>query len=102
MHNYLGAVDLTYHHPDGSTLFSSLTFSFREVRTGLVGSNGVGKSTLLDILAGLRRPVSGSIAQSGRVGYLKQLQTFERLATVADAIAFSPMIAIACASIVFS
>jgi ATPase subunit of ABC transporter with duplicated ATPase domains len=89
MHNYLGAVDLTYHHPDGSTLFSSLTFSFRDVRTGLVGLNGIGKSTLLDILAGLRQPVSGGIARAGRVGYLKQSQSFDEGATVADVISFS-------------
>src|ERR1044071_847419 len=88
MHNHLGGVDLTYHHPEGSTLFSSLTFSFAGVRTGLVGPNGIGKSTLLDIRAVRRLPSSGSIVRAGRVGYLKQTQAFDRRATVADAIAF--------------
>ncbi|HKP85201.1 MAG TPA: ATP-binding cassette domain-containing protein, partial [Blastocatellia bacterium] len=89
MHNYLSATGLAYHHPDGSILFSSLTFSFAEARTGLVGPNGVGKSTLLDILAGLRLPARGNLARSGRIGYLRQSEACSPDATVARAIHFA-------------
>ncbi len=43
-------------------------------RTGLVGSNGTGKSTLLKIIAGLNGPDSGSIGKAHyvTVGYLPQ------------------------------
>lgn len=43
-------------------------------RIGLVGVNGVGKTTLLDLLAGLRSPQSGKIKRGVtlRVGYLSQ------------------------------
>jgi molybdate transport system ATP-binding protein len=35
--------------------------------TGLVGPSGAGKTSLLELIAGLRRPVEGSIAIHGRV-----------------------------------
>src|SRR5260370_23843184 len=43
-------------------------------RVGIVGSNGVGKTTLLSILVGQETPVSGSFsfAPSTEVGYLPQ------------------------------
>ena len=43
-------------------------------KTGLVGPNGIGKTTLLRILAGLDEPSSGSIhlARGTRIGYLRQ------------------------------
>ena len=38
--------------PDGSTLFDTLTLAFGAERTGVVGRNGVGKSTLLRLISG--------------------------------------------------
>jgi ABC-type polysaccharide/polyol phosphate transport system ATPase subunit len=39
-------------------------------RIGLVGHNGSGKTTLLRVLAGIYKPVSGSVRIEGRVGTL--------------------------------
>ncbi|MGZ4440933.1 MAG: ATP-binding cassette domain-containing protein, partial [Gaiellaceae bacterium] len=41
-------------------------------RVGIVGPNGIGKSTLLRLLAGVEQPDAGRIARSGPVGYLPQ------------------------------
>ena len=72
MRNYLSAVELGYRLPDGRFLFNNLTFSFSAVRAGLVGANGVGKTTLLEILAGARDPSAGAVNRRGRISYLPQ------------------------------
>lgn len=58
--------------PDGRTLFSDLNETFDQRPTGLVGRNGVGKTLLARILAGLVRPTHGRCFCSGTVRYLPQ------------------------------
>ncbi|HEX5631247.1 MAG TPA: ABC-F family ATP-binding cassette domain-containing protein [Acidimicrobiia bacterium] len=41
-------------------------------KVGLVGQNGAGKTTLMRTLAGLRPAAGGTVARSGRIGYLSQ------------------------------
>ncbi len=56
-------------------LFSDLSFAIPpRARIGLVGANGVGKTTLLRILLGLEEPSAGSIqrARGLQIGYLPQ------------------------------
>jgi len=56
-------------------------------RAGLVGPNGVGKTTLLDLIAGRQAPDGGRIAlaRAARVGYLTQEPELPEGRTVRDA-----------------
>lgn len=63
---------LTYEHADGRVQFSNLKFNIGEGRHALVGANGIGKSILAQVLAGLLAPTSGELKCSGRVYYFSQ------------------------------
>ena len=70
----LQASDLTKAY-DGAPLFDGLSFVLGSgERAGLVGPNGVGKSTLVRLLAGVDRPDRGAVAtaRGDRVGWLPQ------------------------------
>ncbi len=51
----------TIHAPGGRPLFEGLTLSLSRERVALIGRNGVGKSTLLAVLAGAEDPYSGRV-----------------------------------------
>ncbi|KKB10057.1 ABC-F family ATP-binding cassette domain-containing protein [Devosia chinhatensis] len=75
---------LTYTGPDNRTLFSNLDLTFGPGRTGLVGRNGVGKSTLFRLISGTLTPASGAIMVSGRIGLLRQQVQPQPEETIAD------------------
>ncbi|WP_067666593.1 ABC-F family ATP-binding cassette domain-containing protein [Nocardia miyunensis] len=64
--------DLTFSWPDGTPVFDGLDAVLGPGHLGLVGSNGVGKSTLFRLIAGELRPARGSITVGGSLGYLRQ------------------------------
>lgn len=76
--------NLSWSTPDGRPLLSHLDLSFGAERTGLVGRNGVGKTTLVKLVAGDLQPQFGSISFNGRLGILRQSVQVQAGETVAD------------------
>jgi ATPase subunit of ABC transporter with duplicated ATPase domains len=64
---------LAYAHPGGELLFSDVSFQVSPGRhVGLIGFNGVGKTTLLRILAGELSPDEGEASFGGKAAYMPQ------------------------------
>lgn len=67
------ASGITYRHPGCSTLFEQITLSVPDsAKIALIGPNGTGKSTLLQLLAGRLAPAAGSVAASSQPYYVPQ------------------------------
>ncbi len=76
--------DLAWAPPGGSPLFSDLNLAFGPERTGLVGRNGVGKTTLLRLIDGRLTPQGGTVTVKGRVALLRQTVQVDEIETIAD------------------
>lgn len=75
----LVAENLAYEISADRTLFEKVNVSIEDNnRIALVGSNGVGKSTLLKILASKIRPTTGSTRHDGIIYYLPQISTIQK------------------------
>lgn len=87
MNVYLQTQNLTRSVGD-KILFRDINISIGQgQKVGLIAQNGTGKSTLLNILAGVDTPDSGEIVlrQGLRVGYLPQTPTYPESLTVMEA-----------------
>jgi ATPase subunit of ABC transporter with duplicated ATPase domains len=84
--------NVSFAWPDDTPLFTDLSFTVGEGRTGLVAPNGAGKSTLLKLIAGEYRPTAGSVTVDGAVGYLPQTLPFIADRSVADVLGVASVI----------
>jgi ATPase subunit of ABC transporter with duplicated ATPase domains len=75
-HPYVIAENLTYEFDSTQLLFQGIDLSLSaHDRIGLVGSNGVGKSTLLKLLSGQLQPKTGTVTRQCSLYYLPQIST---------------------------
>ena len=72
MSAHLSLQNVAWSAPDGRPVLSGITASFAQECIGIVGRNGVGKSTLLSLMAGRQRPTSGRVIVHGSVAVLRQ------------------------------
>ena len=75
----LQAQRLSYvHHPLFGPVFSNVTFSILPgEKVGLIGANGTGKSTLLDLICGILPVQTGSIVREKRLKVARLPQDFD-------------------------
>lgn len=61
--------DITFRYPKAQgSVIENLNFTIKANTTvGLIGSSGAGKTTLMDILLGLLRPLSGDLIVDGQI-----------------------------------
>ena len=83
----IGATNITIKYLD-KLLFKNSSFVINENdKIGLIGQNGVGKSTLLKALIGLKEVDEGTIAKKKdlKIGYLPQNDDFNPLDNILEA-----------------
>ena len=85
---------LSWTTPDGTPLFTDLSLNFGPERTGLVGRNGTGKTTLLRLIAGALRPRAGNVRVAGTIGLLRQDIDADTGDTIADLFGVAPALAL--------
>lgn len=79
--------NLTYIHPDKEILFQNLTFSIAShARCAIIGENGVGKSTLLQIIAHKLKSASGTVVEEETPYFVPQHLGQYNERTVAEAL----------------
>nr|KJB24171.1 hypothetical protein B456_004G131200 [Gossypium raimondii] len=60
--------DASFGYPGGPVLFKNLNFGIDlDSRIAMVGPNGIGKSTILKLIAGELQPISGTVFRSAKV-----------------------------------
>ena len=76
------ATDLSFHYADTQLLFTGINFQLHSGQIHcILGPNGVGKSTLLNCLAGVYRPTAGTVTLNGQS--LRRLSPAQRSRKIA-------------------
>jgi ATPase subunit of ABC transporter with duplicated ATPase domains len=79
--------NISYAHPNRDVLFQNIQLTINtHDKAALIGNNGTGKSTLLNILAGVWQPSAGQVKALAKPYYIPQLLGQYNQCTVAQAL----------------
>lgn len=80
----ISLINVTWSPPEQEPLFSQLNLNFGPARTGLVGRNGIGKTSILKLITGDLTPQSGKVLVNCRLGVMRQVLQVSPNETIAD------------------
>jgi len=84
---------VTYTHPNRDILFSEIDLTVdKQDKIALIGNNGVGKSTVLKLMAGELSPSGGTIKTASKPYYMPQLTGQFNTLSIAEALGLGPKI----------
>ena len=86
--NYISVENISKSYGD-RTLFSNISFGInKNQKVAFVAKNGTGKTSILNIIAGLDIPDKGQVIQRKdiQVAYLSQHQIFDKHLTIEETI----------------
>ncbi len=85
--------NLSFHIENTLVSFRDIHLSFESLKYGIVGDNGVGKTTFLRLLTGDLLPEHGNIQRHGTLLYLPQShQNISENATISDVLGISKIL----------
>lgn len=89
----INAQDITYHTPNRGPLFNDISFSLQKgEKAAIAGNNGVGKTTLLKIIAGHDKSFTGDLHIAGALHYVPQHYGHFNHLRVAEALGIAPLL----------
>jgi ATPase subunit of ABC transporter with duplicated ATPase domains len=88
--SFISLHNIQYTTATGFDILKNISLSFDCHKTAIVGKNGIGKTTLLKIIAGELLPTTGSLEKNGTLSYCPQDFTLFRHQTVAEALGVAP------------
>ncbi len=90
----INAQHISYHTPNRGLLFNDISFSLQKgEKAAIAGNNGVGKTTLLKIIAGHDKSFTGDLQVNGALHYVPQHYGHFNQLTVAAALGITPLLA---------
>lgn len=84
---------VTFAWPDGRAVFTDLAFTPPPGLSGVVGRNGIGKSTLLRLCTGELKPATGTVVRPPDLAHVPQGVTLAADATVAQVLGIADAVA---------
>ncbi len=74
------------YHSEDRQIIPEVDLSFSSAKYGIVGRNGIGKSTLLKLITGEIHPTTGAVQIDGKIAYFSQEIINDARASVAEAL----------------